>query len=284
MNTADITTDEPSELDIERQFESAAGVSLEALGAREPGATQSTITAILDDVRRYGELACKAADLEAQPDDDRRTNEALNLLEARLWLALGAKVEAGAVVSDAQEFAAFESIVCEKAGPGAVAKWLGTAGYENLRVQDYREGWRWAIEWVKSLAATSTKPADEVIRSNALKEAADLCMHLENNLSDGADGFGADGSDCYAAIMALRAGLPLGDPLPPSGAAVKAEPVAQYQVRSPLGDSWSNVSETVYERILETEGTAFVRKLYATPQPPTAEGQTNEATCQQSGG
>lgn len=68
----------------------------------------------------------------------------------------------GGEVTDAVELAAFEEIVSEKAGPGAVTKWLGTTGYENTRVQDYREGWLWALNWLKSLASTSPQPARAV--------------------------------------------------------------------------------------------------------------------------
>ncbi|MES2415149.1 MAG: hypothetical protein V4614_15185 [Pseudomonadota bacterium] len=99
MNTNEMQVEEPSELDIETQFNRVDAALDRILGPRNfllgvpppPGQTENTITAILDDVRKFGELATKAADLEAQPDDDLRAAEALRLLEARLWLVLGAK-------------------------------------------------------------------------------------------------------------------------------------------------------------------------------------------------
>lgn len=44
---------------------------------------------------------------------------------------------------------AFEQVIVEAVGSGAIRRWPNEKGesYENARVQDYRQGWLWGIEW-----------------------------------------------------------------------------------------------------------------------------------------
>lgn len=50
----------------------------------------------------------------------------------------------------AGEREAFEGRVIREVGDGAAVKWLGTPAYENTRVQDYRTGWVWCLEWLRT--------------------------------------------------------------------------------------------------------------------------------------
>jgi hypothetical protein len=48
------------------------------------------------------------------------------------------------------ERAAFEQKIIEEAGNGAITRWLSTQMYESHRVNDYRMGWLWCLEWIAS--------------------------------------------------------------------------------------------------------------------------------------
>ena len=56
---------------------------------------------------------------------------------------------------------AFEQVIVEAVGSGAIRRWPNEKGesYENARVQDYRQGWLWGIEW-QARAALAGDAAD----------------------------------------------------------------------------------------------------------------------------
>jgi len=72
---------------------------------------------------------------------------------------------------------AFEARVVAEAGEGAIAKWLGTDGYENTRVQDYRLGWVWCLEW-QARASLPTQPA-----AQATPEPCPTCDSLRKDFA-----------------------------------------------------------------------------------------------------
>ncbi|WP_396180078.1 hypothetical protein [Flavobacterium sp.] len=70
---------------------------------------------------------------------------------------------------------AFEAWVIREAGADAAKRWLGTDGYENLRIQDNRVGWAACLDWMAGRASAQAVPADRVRECAArLVEHADF--------------------------------------------------------------------------------------------------------------
>lgn len=57
---------------------------------------------------------------------------------------------------------AFERVIVEAGGSGAIRRWPNEKGesYENARVQDYRQGWLWGIEWQARAAPSAGDAVD----------------------------------------------------------------------------------------------------------------------------
>lgn len=108
-----INTDEPSELDIERDMEDTAPA---------PGPTATLIAAILGDVEKYGQCCVKAAHMEAQPEHDKHAAEALRELEAKLWLRFGGQPE-----------------VIQAAGEKWIERWYGSGDERGRWIYQGRE-------------------------------------------------------------------------------------------------------------------------------------------------
>ncbi len=53
--------------------------------------------------------------------------------------------EAAVIVPERQ---AFEAIMENECGTGSISQYLSTDSYKNSRVNDYRDGWAWAMKWM----------------------------------------------------------------------------------------------------------------------------------------
>lgn len=76
----------------------------------------------------------------------------------------------------ADERVAFESVIEQAAGSGALERWPNPKGesYANVRVQDYRQGWIWGIKWARAaLAARSGQVAASAMVRMTTKQRAD---------------------------------------------------------------------------------------------------------------
>ena len=106
-------------------------------------------------------------DADREPGDDlawceRRAAQSLPLIRQALALPTAAPVG---------EREAFELVIVEAGGSGAIRRWPNEKGesYENARVQDYRQGWLWGIEW-QARAALSAGDAGDVQRLDFIEE------------------------------------------------------------------------------------------------------------------